>query len=120
MFYNEFFNTGLPSYTASIARVETNEREAGVRAAAGNDENGIRVVRELRVGSDDDDDQPVQPVQLVPWVGVHHHPASCQDWQSRDNPYAGGYRVGLRSPDLEGNLDDFEFPDYKHRMNAPI
>lgn len=82
MWYNELFTPGPTSYSASISKVNT--REEG-------DQDGIRVVRELRMQSDTVD------LEMAGLGG-----------ESRSNP------------SIEWDLGDFEFPDYKERMNAPI
>jgi hypothetical protein len=96
------FTPGPTSYTASISKVNTKEEEPG-------NQDGIRVVRELRMESDN----------------VYHTP-ELRDLSPRgrggDLEMAEGARgsEGRSNPSIEWDLGDFEFPDYKERMNAPI
>ncbi|KAJ5111305.1 hypothetical protein N7532_001840 [Penicillium argentinense] len=98
IFYNEAFYAGPGSYTASIAKIGTNEDERESGGSAAGSGEGIRVVRELRVGSDS---------VVVPTVmsGTEDH----------------DFEMEQRNPStVEWDLGDFEFPDYKERMNAAL
>lgn len=84
----------------------------------GGEEDGIRVVRELRMVSD-----------AVPLPGS---PGLVADWtRDRDFEMEMGSGMGgrkgstaavnrTRNASIEWDLGDWEFPDYKERMNAPI
>ncbi|KAJ5296753.1 WD40-repeat-containing domain protein [Penicillium atrosanguineum] len=51
-FYNDFFYSGPGAYSASIAKTNDTERTNSKERDPGSDPDAIRVVRELRVGSD--------------------------------------------------------------------
>lgn len=70
------------------------------------DEEGIRVVRELRMESDCV--EPVFPVGLQ--VG---------DVELGERSEGGSGNKSWKTS-IEWDLGDFEFPDYKDRMNCPI
>lgn len=95
IFINDCFFTGPASYSASVAKVQSHQSEA-------EDTNGIRVVRELRIGSDS-----------VPDPSIFG-----KDPYDRDIEMGSG--SSKTGPSIEWDLGDFEFPDYKERMNNPI
>jgi hypothetical protein len=104
IFYNDAFYTGpVGSYTASISKVNTNDDdpESGGSANSG---DGIRVVRELRIGSDSVAPSPTLAPTTLGLGGTNEH----------------DFELEHRGPSVEWDLGDFEFPDYKERMNAPI
>ncbi|KAJ5119753.1 hypothetical protein N7448_010422 [Penicillium atrosanguineum] len=93
-FYNDFFYSG-----------------------PGADPDAIRVVRELRVGSD----------CMAPSPTLVSDQTQDRDFEAeRSNGSGGGTGSGTGSgagtwnTSIEWDLGDFEFPDYKERMNAPI
>ncbi|EKV21207.1 hypothetical protein PDIP_08740 [Penicillium digitatum Pd1] len=98
---NELFNPGLASYSASISKVDTNEEEQVM-------EEGIRVKRELRMQSD----SLYTPVKR-PHFANGAHLAVAMEGSSRSS-------TAPESASVERDFGDFEFPDYKERMNAPI
>lgn len=73
------------------------------------DPDGIRVVRELRIGSSS---APPSPT-FVP------DGTQDRDFQARRGSGSGG-ETGTWNTAIEWDLGDYEFPDYKERMNAPI
>lgn len=93
VFLNDIFFTGPASYSASVSKVESHQTDRV-------DEEGIRVVRELRIGSD------TLPSPLM-------IPKDCQDPEIEFGSSKSG-------PSIEWDLGDFEFPDYKERFNAAI
>ncbi|KAJ5766903.1 uncharacterized protein N7511_004519 [Penicillium nucicola] len=98
IWYNELFNPGPASYSASIAKVNTNETDGG-------NEDGIRVVRELRMRSEE----------------IHTPILRTGSPHERDLEMGTLDSCSARGePSIEWDLGDFEFPDYKERMNAPI
>ncbi|KAJ5153320.1 uncharacterized protein N7482_009798 [Penicillium canariense] len=109
IFYNDFLFVG-PSYTASISKLRTEDEEANRQGA---DEDGIRVVKELRMVSD------TAAAATSPKIAPH-------DTQDREFEMEMGLRRGSATASGTGNtgiewdLGDFEFPDYKERMNSPI
>ncbi|KAF7714837.1 Uncharacterized protein PECH_000034 [Penicillium ucsense] len=114
MQYQDYFFSGPGSYTASVSKIDTNEDALGHHG--GSDEDGIRVVRELRMVSDV---APTPPILTPGWD------------QSRDIEMEAGFHFksqaaqaadGINHHDFqyECDLGDFEFPDYKERMNAPV
>jgi len=72
------------------------------------DPDAIRVVRELRIGSDSVAPSPT----LVP------DRSSVRNLETGRSSGSGSGRTWNTS--FERDLGDFEFPDYKERMNAPI
>ncbi|CAG7918337.1 unnamed protein product [Penicillium olsonii] len=88
IWYNELFRPGPASYTASISKINTREEEP--------DNEGIRVVRELRMQSDT--------------VDADLEMARMKSHEEN----------GRTSHSVEWDLGDFEFPDYEDRMNAPL
>ncbi|KAJ6157757.1 hypothetical protein N7470_005349 [Penicillium chermesinum] len=95
VFANDIFFAGPAGYSASISKVDTNQSDA-------EKEDGIRVVRELRVGSDS-----------------RHSPGLVpKDPHDRDLEMASG--SSKTGPGIEWDLGDFEFQEYKERMNAPM
>lgn len=98
-FYNDTFFSGPGRYSASISKVRTNDEEESGSANSG---EGIRVVHELRIGSDSVAPSPT----LAPTILGRN--------QGHD------FELERRDPAIEWDLADFEFPDYKERMNAPL
>jgi hypothetical protein len=104
IFYNDAFYTGpVGSYTASISKVNTNDDDPESGGSA-NSRDGIRVVRELRIGSDSVAPSPTLAPTTLGLGGTNEH----------------DFELEHRGPSVEWDLGDFEFPDYKERMNAPI
>ncbi|KAJ5161131.1 hypothetical protein N7492_006523 [Penicillium capsulatum] len=101
-FFNESLFDGPGGYSASISKVSTNED-------GHEDEEGIRVVRELRMVSD-------PRLSSLPIS-----PARTRDWDIEMNEGAVG-GAGKNDVDsrIEWDLGNFEFPDYKERMNCPL
>lgn len=106
VFYNDVFFSGPGSYSASVAKMNTSEEEA---EEADHNEDGIMVVRELRQVSD----------SMVPSLSMVT--GTMQDREIEMGQRSSG-GSGKKSSDtaIEWDLGDFEFPDYKERMNAPI
>jgi hypothetical protein len=107
IWYNELFTPGPASYSASIAKDNSNEEDPG-------NEDGIRVVRELRMQSDSLDHTPAPRNS-----SLHNHPDDVEKGAGASNSSAGDGNT-RSNPSIEWDLGDFEFPDYKERMNAPI
>lgn len=62
-------------------------------------------MRELRIGSDSMAPSPtLAPTAGLPIGGTQEH----------------DFELEHRGPSVEFDLGDFEFPDYKERMNAPL
>ncbi|KAJ5623281.1 hypothetical protein N7490_011886 [Penicillium lividum] len=104
VFSNDFFYAGPGGYTASISKIgEHEEKEAG------ENEDGIRVVKELRMVSDS---------------VIHSPKILAGDIEMGEGPGSGSGSgaggQGTWNPSIEWDLGDFEFPDYKVKMNAPI
>lgn len=113
IYYNDFFYAGPGAYTASISKTNTNEDEVH---REGEDEDGIRVVRELRMVSD-----AVEPGEMMGGFGNEFGNDRDFEMGFRRGSTAGpGNGNGVRKTSIEWDLGDFEFPDYKERMNAPI
>ncbi|KAJ5965480.1 hypothetical protein N7481_012194 [Penicillium waksmanii] len=107
VFYNDTFYTGpVGSYTASISKVNTNDDDPESGGSA-NSRDGIRVVRELRIGSDSVAPSPTLAPTLGPTLGL-----------TGTNEH--DFELEPCGPSVEWDLGDFEFPDYKERMNAPL
>lgn len=104
---NELFSPGPTSYSASISKVDTNEE-------AHENEEGIRVKRELRMQSEN----IVTPSRRLSANGapldmeMGEGAAAAMSHPAPENPYS--------ISSVERDFGDFEFPDYKERMNAPI
>ncbi|KAJ5197938.1 uncharacterized protein N7498_007055 [Penicillium cinerascens] len=109
IFYNDVFFSGPGEYSATIAKMDNAENNTTKEEPEG-DPDAIRVVRELRVGSD-----PVAPSMTVVPDGTHD-----RDFEAELNSGSGGEIPGAWNTAIEWDLGDFEFPDYKERMNAPI
>jgi hypothetical protein len=109
-FYNDFFYAGPGAYSASIAKMDN----TGMSAKEGDpesDPDAIRVVRELRIGSDS--------VAHIPTFVAES--TQDRDFEAeRSSGTGSGSRAGTGNSSIEWDLGDFEFPDYKERMNAPI
>ncbi|KAJ6146305.1 hypothetical protein N7497_008287 [Penicillium chrysogenum] len=86
---NELFTPGPASYCTSISKVNTNEEDH-------ENEEGIRVKRELRMQSD-----------TLPTPDIEPHSAN-------------GVHLRWGRGRVERDFVDFEFPDYRGKMNAPI
>jgi hypothetical protein len=114
IYYNDCFYAGPGAYTASISKTNTNEDEIH---REGEDEDGIRVVRELRMVSD-----AVEPGEIGGFGGNEFVHDENFEMGLRRGSGAGmkGNGNGFRKTSIEWDLGDFEFPDYKERMNAPI
>lgn len=106
---NELFSPGPGSYSASISKVDTNEDEH-------ENEEGIRVKRELRMQSD---------TLHTPTLRPHSARSLRFDIELGEGVTRSktAHAKPCSNPSAErdfGDLGDFEFPDYKERMNAPI
>ena len=112
IFYNDFFYSGPGAYSASIAKTdhtETNTRDGDT----GSNPDAIRVVRELRIGSD----------SVAPSPTLVSDQTQDRDFEAERSSGSGsgtGSGAGTWNPSIEWDLGDFEFPNYKERMNAPI
>ena len=79
-------------------------------------EDGIRVVRELRMVSDS-----VVPSPRL--LAADYYNSAGRERDLEMGPMGEGSHSsgkGTWNPSIEWDLGDFEFPDYKERMNAPI
>ncbi|KAJ5668108.1 uncharacterized protein N7477_006678 [Penicillium maclennaniae] len=106
IFYNDFFYAGPGTYSASIAKTdhtETNMKDGDT----GSDPDAIRVVRELRIGSD----------SVAPSPTLLSDQTQDRDFEAERSRGSG---AGTWNASIEWDLGDFKFPDYKERMNAPI
>lgn len=108
-FYNDFFFSGPGAYSATIAKMDSSGSNTK-KDEPENDPDAIRVVRELRIGSDSVAPSPT----LVP-DGTRD-----RDFETERNSGSGCGTTGTWNTAIEWDLGDFEFPDYKERMNAPI
>jgi len=106
IFYNNLFYSGHSGYSASIAKAD--QGEMNTKCDLESDPDAIRVVRELRIGSDSVAPSPT----LVP------DRSSVRNLETGRSSGSGSGRTWNTS--FERDLGDFEFPDYKERMNAPI
>ena len=83
------------------------------------DEDGIRVVRELRMVSD-----AVWPGDLG--CGLYRSGSLDRDFEMEMSPRRGSVATNgagvnrVRNTSIEWDLGDWEFPDYKERMNVPV
>ncbi|OQD81970.1 hypothetical protein PENANT_c024G08849 [Penicillium antarcticum] len=100
VWFNELFMPGPAGYSASISKVNTNDEDC-------ENEAGIRVVRELRMRSE----EAHTPILRS---GSPRERERDLEMGTLDSHSARGV------PSIEWDLGDFEFPDYKERMNAPI
>lgn len=108
IFYNDFFYSGPGGYSATIAKMDNAENNTK-KENPECDPDAIRVVRELRIGSDSVAPSPT----LVP-DGTHD-----RDFEAERS--GSSYEAtGVWNTAIEWDLGDFEFPDYKERINAPI
>ncbi|CAI7577610.1 unnamed protein product [Penicillium glandicola] len=107
IWYNELFTPGPARYTASVSKVDTNETEP-------ENEEGIRVKRELRMQSD--------TVDNIPALQPHFMNGPHLDVEMGERVVRSSIANGDPSsiPSVERDFGDFDFPDYKERMNAPI
>lgn len=112
--YNDYFFSGPGSYTASISKINTSEDGPSHKAMA-EGEDGIRVVRELRMVSD------VAPTPVLT-PGWDHGKDFEMEAGLHFEPQALHSASGIEHHDFQYDWDlaDFEFPDYKERMNAPV
>ncbi|KAJ9487648.1 hypothetical protein VN97_g5668 [Penicillium thymicola] len=103
---NELFSPGPGSYSASISKVDTNEDEH-------ENEEGIRVKRELRMQSD---------TLHTPILRPHSARSLRFDIEMGEGVTRSktAHAKPCSNPSAERDLGDFEFPDYNERMNAPI
>ncbi|KAJ5555143.1 hypothetical protein N7535_007586 [Penicillium sp. DV-2018c] len=115
IWYNNLFYPEQTRYSASISKVNTNEDGHDRGNAHGTDnDHGIRVVRELNIAC--------TPSAFSPG----HVQENGQDGYFAPRPENssignGGVVNSPRSqPSIEWDLGDFEFPNYKETMNAPI
>jgi hypothetical protein len=96
---NNLFNPAAGGYSATISKVDTNEE--------GYEEDGIRVVRELRLQSDS--------------IPVPSATGPNADLEMGEGPRGSLSHGNPRSTfDSVRDFDDFEFPDYMDKMNAPV
>lgn len=102
VFYNDIFYGAPGSYSASIAMMGSDQAKRDEPI----DRNGIRVVRELRMESD----------SVVPTLTDGLHVGDVEHGERS----SGGSENKSRKSAVEWDLGDFEFPDYKDRMNCPI
>lgn len=108
IFYNDLFYGGSGGYSATIAKInnaENNTRKEEPEC----DPDAIRVVRELRIGSDS-----VAPSPTLAPDRTHD-----RSFEAERNG-SGCEATGNWNASIEWDLGDFEFPDYKERMNAPL
>lgn len=103
---NELFSPGPASYSASISRVDTNEETQ-------ENEEGIRVKRELRMQSD----TLHTPVLRPHSARSLHFDMEMGEGTTRSKT---AHAKQCSNPSVERDFGEFEFPDYKERMNAPI
>ncbi|KAJ5594149.1 uncharacterized protein N7459_000357 [Penicillium hispanicum] len=101
VFFNDFFFSGPGRYSASISKASTNEDDLETA-------DGIRVVRELRMS--------VGASATAPSSNSPDRDFEMEERRSGSG--SGAYGTSNRT--IEWDLGDFEFPDYKERMNAPI
>lgn len=105
VFYNDIFYAGPGSYSASIANMgkgQMKDKEPGL-------EDGIRVVKELKMVSD-----PVEPWVLSSPVDM----AKCDIEMGERSSEGSGSKSWNAS--IEWDLGEFEFPNYKDKMNCPL
>lgn len=115
IFSNDFFYAGPGGYTASISKLGDSEKdEKGGNECEGQD--GIRVVRELRMVSDSFMPSP----KLNPGLLAADAERDIEMGEISASASGSGAGQGTWNPSIEWDLGDFEFPDYKERMNAPI
>lgn len=100
-FFNDYLFDVPGGYSASISKVNTNEEPL-------ENEEGIRVVRELKMVSD----SRVSSSSITP--------SRSRDRDIEMNDVACEREKSPVDPRIEWDLGDFEFPDYKERMNCPL
>lgn len=100
--YNDLFYGGPGSYSASVAMMGPDQVNKEQPAS----EDGIRVVRELRMESDS---------CLEPASGS---PGDVTGEGDLEMGRPGSQKTCDTA--IEWDLGDFEFPDYKERMNCPV
>jgi hypothetical protein len=103
---NELFSPGPASYCTSISKVNTNEEDNA-------NEEGIRVKREMRMQSD-----------TLPTPDTTPHSANGVHLNMGEGAVAARSHTAPENPrsnsSVERDFGDFEFPDYRDKMNAPI
>ncbi|KAJ5549218.1 hypothetical protein N7513_006452 [Penicillium frequentans] len=104
IFSNDFFYAGPGGYTASISKLGDSEKDEKENECEGQD--GIRVVRGVE---DADAERDIELGEV-----------SASASGSGSAGTGAGASHGTWNPSIEWDLGDFEFPDYKERMNAPI
>ncbi|KAJ5372549.1 hypothetical protein N7517_004555 [Penicillium concentricum] len=123
---NDLFNPTPASYSASISKVDTNDAEET--------EEGIRVVRELRLHSDSvppsipSSTIPPSIPSLPPSIPPSTIPPSIPSMNGPHPDLERGERgrgsIAHENPHVtlstEQDFGDFEFPDYKDKMNSPV
>lgn len=104
VFYNDFFYAGPGGYSASIANMghQTKDDEPDL-------ENGIRVVKELTMVTDQVDPLPLPS-----------SPIETRKGDFEMGRYSKGSGSKSSNPSIEWDLGEFEFPDYKDSMNCPL
>ncbi|KAJ5538507.1 hypothetical protein N7494_007986 [Penicillium frequentans] len=121
IFSNDFFYAGPGGYTASISKLGDSEKDEKGNECEGQD--GIRVVRELRMVSDSVMPSPKLSPRLLAADAerdIELGEVSASASGSGSAGTGAGASHGTWNPSIEWDLGDFEFPDYKERMNAPI
>ncbi|KAJ5639356.1 uncharacterized protein N7484_007218 [Penicillium longicatenatum] len=116
IFSNDFFYAGPGGYTASISKLGDSEKDEKGECEG---QDGIRVVRELRMVSDSVMQTPRLSPRLLPDEGKKDIELGEVSGMGSGSG-SGGAGQGSWNPSIEWDLGDFEFPDYKERMNAPI
>lgn len=94
--------SGPGHYSASISKASGNECE-------GETEDGIRVVREVRMSFGSTAPSTNDPVL---------RPEHSFEMAGGDNGNGSAENTTTRNGSVESDLGDFEFPDYKGRLNA--
>ncbi|KAJ5909697.1 hypothetical protein N7504_004340 [Penicillium tannophilum] len=121
IFSNDFFYAGPGGYTASISKLGDSEKDEKGNECEGQD--GIRVVRELRMVSDSVMPSPKLSPRLLAADAerdIELGEVSASASGSGSAGTGAGASQGTWKSSIEWDLGDFEFPDYKERMNAPI
>jgi len=119
VFYNDHFQPAPGGYSACVSKTQTDNEEP----EPCDDETGIRVVRELRLESD-----TLPDTFATAWGAGGNASSPCASPvlagnEKQDRDLEMGLAAGSSdswNPTIEWDLGDFEFPDYKERMNAPI
>ncbi|KAJ5624159.1 hypothetical protein N7510_000468 [Penicillium lagena] len=120
VFYNEHFQPASGGYSTSITKVRTGDEDPETNDG----EAGIRVVRELRLESDTVPDTNATIRGTDDSSSSPKPSAALGGDEKPDRDLEMGVSAEGESkswnPTIEWDLGDFEFPDYKERMNAPI